>query len=42
MGLFPSHKEAPRVVVTNGMVIPLFSTGRLGENECAMSQYGYK
>jgi urocanate hydratase len=36
MGLFPSHKEAPRVVVTNGMVIQLFSTGRLGENECVM------
>jgi urocanate hydratase len=25
MGLFPSHKEAPRVVVTNGMVIPNYS-----------------
>ncbi len=27
MGLFPSHKDAPRVVVTNGMVIPNYSSG---------------
>ena len=26
MGLFPSHPDAPRVVVTNGMVIPNYST----------------
>ena len=26
MGLFPSHKDAPRVVVTNGMVIPNYSS----------------
>ena len=26
LGLFPSHKDAPRVVVTNGMVIPNYST----------------
>ena len=26
MGLFPSHKEAPRVVVTNGMMIPNYSS----------------
>jgi len=26
-GLFPSHREAPRVVVTNGMVIPNYSSG---------------
>ena len=25
LGLFPSHKEAPRVVVTNGMMIPNYS-----------------
>ena len=25
MGLFPSHKDAPRVVVTNGMMIPNYS-----------------
>jgi urocanate hydratase len=27
MGLFPSHPDAPRVVVTNGMVIPNYSSG---------------
>ena len=27
LGLFPSHREAPRVVVTNGMVIPNYSSG---------------
>ncbi len=27
MGLFPSHKNAPRMVVTNGMVIPNYSNG---------------
>ncbi len=26
LGLFPSHKEAPRVVITNGMVIPHYSS----------------
>ena len=26
MGLFPSHREAPRVVITNGMVIPNYSS----------------
>ncbi|MCD4697425.1 MAG: urocanate hydratase, partial [Bacteroidales bacterium] len=26
MGLFPSHKDAPRVIVTNGMVIPNYSS----------------
>jgi len=25
LGLFPSHKDAPRVVVTNGMMIPNYS-----------------
>jgi hypothetical protein len=35
-----SHKEAPRVVVTNGMVIPP-KTGRLGKmNALGVSQYG--
>jgi urocanate hydratase len=33
MGLFPSHKEAPRVV-TNGMVIPNYSKPDDWENEC--------
>jgi len=27
LGLFPSHPDAPRVVVTNGMVIPNYSSG---------------
>jgi len=27
LGLFPSHRDAPRVVVTNGMVIPNYSSG---------------
>ncbi|MCK7460919.1 MAG: hypothetical protein MZU84_02015 [Sphingobacterium sp.] len=32
MGLFPSHTEAPRVVVTNGMMIPNYiKPGRLGD-----------
>ena len=26
MGLFPSSKDAPRVVITNGMVIPNYSS----------------
>jgi urocanate hydratase len=34
MGLFPSHKEAPRVVVTNGMVIPIILNRMIGKNEC--------
>jgi urocanate hydratase len=42
MGLFPSHKEAPRVVVTNGMVIPNYSTPDDWEkfNALGVSQYG--
>lgn len=42
MGLFPSSKEAPRVVVTNGMVIPNYS--KLDDyeryNALGVSQYG--
>ena len=42
MGLFPSHKDAPRVVVTNGMVIPNYSKpddwGKM--NALGVSQYG--
>jgi urocanate hydratase len=34
MGLFPSHKEAPRVVVTNGMVILIILNRMIGKNEC--------
>ncbi|OCB78091.1 urocanate hydratase [Flavobacterium crassostreae] len=42
MGLFPSHKEAPRVVVTNGMVIPNYSQPDDLEkmNALGVSQYG--
>jgi urocanate hydratase len=42
MGLFPSHKEAPRVVVTNGMVIPNYSKADDWEkmNALGVSQYG--
>lgn len=42
MGLFPSHKDAPRVVVTNGMVIPNYSKQDDWErfNALGVSQYG--
>jgi len=42
MGLFPSHKEAPRVVVTNGMTIPNYSQPDDWEkmNALGVSQYG--
>ena len=42
MGLFPSHKDAPRVVVTNGMVIPNYSQPDDLErmNALGVSQYG--
>ncbi|MDD4638531.1 MAG: urocanate hydratase [Bacteroidales bacterium] len=42
LGLFPSHKEAPRVVVTNGMVIPNCSSKDHWEkfNALGGSQYG--
>ncbi len=42
MGLFPSHKNAPRVVVTNGMVIPNYSKPDDWErfNALGVSQYG--
>lgn len=41
-GLFPSHKDAPRVVVTNGMVIPNYSSQDHWEkfNAMGVSQYG--
>ncbi|KPK83823.1 MAG: urocanate hydratase [Bacteroides sp. SM23_62_1] len=41
-GLFPSHAEAPRVVVTNGMVIPNYSSHDDYErlNALGVSQYG--
>lgn len=42
MGLFPSHRSAPRVVVTNGMVIPNYSSQDNWErfNALGVSQYG--
>src|SRR5574344_663681 len=42
MGLFPSHKNAPRLVVTNGMVIPNYSSKDHWEkfNALGVSQYG--
>jgi urocanate hydratase len=42
MGLFPSSKDAPRVVVTNGMVIPNYSSSDDYErmNALGVSQYG--
>ena len=42
MGLFPSNKNAPRVVVTNGMVIPNYSKPDDWEkmNALGVSQYG--
>ena len=42
LGLFPSHKDAPRVVVTNGMVIPNYSSKDYWEkfNALGVSQYG--
>ena len=42
MGLFPSHPDAPRVVVTNGMVIPNYSARDDWErfNALGVSQYG--
>ena len=42
MGLFPSSKEAPRVIVTNGMMIPNYSTQDDWEkfNALGVTQYG--
>jgi urocanate hydratase len=42
LGLFPSHREAPRVVVTNGMVIPNYSSQDDYErfNALGVTQYG--
>ncbi len=42
LGLFPSHPRAPRVVVTNGMVIPNYSKQDDWErfNALGVSQYG--
>jgi urocanate hydratase len=42
LGIFPSHSEAPRAVVTNGMVIPNYSSQDHWEkfNALGVSQYG--
>ncbi len=42
MGLFPSHPDAPRVVVTNGMMIPNYSSPDDWEryNALGVTQYG--
>tara|TARA_B110000046_G_scaffold88676_2_gene96839 strand:+ start:81401 stop:83404 length:2004 start_codon:yes stop_codon:yes gene_type:complete len=42
MGLFPSHKDAPRVVVTNGMMIPNYSKPDDWEkfNALGVTQFG--
>ncbi len=42
LGLFPSHKDAPRMVVTNGMVVPNYSSQDHWEifNALGVSQYG--
>lgn len=42
LGLFPSHPDAPRVVVTNGMVVPNYSKPDDWErfNAMGVSQYG--
>ncbi len=42
LGLFPSHREAPRAVVTNGLVIPNYSSQEHWErfNALGVSQYG--
>ena len=42
LGLFPSNENAPRVVVTNGMVIPNYSSREDYEkmNSLGVSQYG--
>ena len=42
LGLFPSHKKAPRVVVTNGMMIPNYSQPDDWEkfNALGVTQYG--
>jgi len=42
LGVFPSHKEAPRLVVSNGMVIPNYSGSDDWErfNALGVSQYG--
>lgn len=42
LGLFPSHRDAPRVVVTNGMMVPNYSGREHYEkfNAMGVTQYG--
>ena len=42
LGIFPSHKDAPRAVITNGMVVPNYSSKDHWEkfNALGVSQYG--
>jgi urocanate hydratase len=42
MGLFPSNADAPRLIITNGMVVPNYSTREMYEHMYAIgvSQYG--
>ena len=42
LGLFPSHEESPRVIVTNGLVVPNYSSKEEWErfNALGVSQYG--
>ncbi|MDR0668154.1 MAG: urocanate hydratase [Prevotellaceae bacterium] len=42
LGLFPSHRDAPRVVISNGMVVPNYSSKDHWEtfNALGVSQYG--
>lgn len=42
LGLFPSHPDAPRVMVTNGMMIPNFSRPEMYDrfNALGITQYG--
>ena len=42
LGLFPSHKDAPRVVVTNGMMVPNYSKKEDWNkyNALGVTQYG--
>jgi urocanate hydratase len=41
-GLFPSHKHAPRLIITNGMMVPNYSTTDLYDKYFALgvTQYG--
>lgn len=41
LGLFPSHPGAPRVIITNGMVIPNFSSKEIYEKMYAMGNTMY-